>query len=230
MLGEHNITHRPRTSVKGQVLANFLAEMPDKSPPDASVVETQQEPWTLFTDGSLCVDGSGAGLILTGPEGTKFTYALRFSLQLLTTKQSQKPGQRLRQLFYKPSTTKQKQESGCPEQDCVNQLCALIQTDLGRNTQRKIHTREEVTTVVEEDGPTWMTPIIEYLKEGTLPGDRKEANVQLLIAVLLSCLTTAMRIYPSFPSGGSIVLCVLSWITSLRLPLPDQGSSDVEPL
>nr|GEW76114.1 reverse transcriptase domain-containing protein [Tanacetum cinerariifolium] len=45
---------------------------------DASVIETQQEPWTLFTDGSSCVDGSGAGLILTSPEGTKFTYALRF--------------------------------------------------------------------------------------------------------------------------------------------------------
>nr|GFB85463.1 reverse transcriptase domain-containing protein [Tanacetum cinerariifolium] len=35
---------------------------------------------------------------------------------------------------------------------------------------------KEVTTVVEEDGPTWMTPIIEYLKEGTLPNDRKEAR------------------------------------------------------
>nr|GFC07064.1 reverse transcriptase domain-containing protein [Tanacetum cinerariifolium] len=52
--------------------------MPDESSPDASVVETPQEPWTLFTDGSSCVDGSGAGLILTSPEGTKFTYALRF--------------------------------------------------------------------------------------------------------------------------------------------------------
>ncbi|GKG09106.1 reverse transcriptase domain-containing protein, partial [Tanacetum coccineum] len=29
-------------------------------------------------DGSSCVDSSGAGLILTNPEGTEFTYALRF--------------------------------------------------------------------------------------------------------------------------------------------------------
>nr|GEX67684.1 reverse transcriptase domain-containing protein [Tanacetum cinerariifolium] len=36
------------------------------------------EPWTLFIDGSSCVDGSGAGLILTSPEGVEFTYALRF--------------------------------------------------------------------------------------------------------------------------------------------------------
>ncbi|GKC31768.1 reverse transcriptase domain-containing protein [Tanacetum coccineum] len=36
------------------------------------------EPWILFTDGSSCTDGSGAGLILTNPEGMEFTYALRF--------------------------------------------------------------------------------------------------------------------------------------------------------
>nr|GEZ20036.1 reverse transcriptase domain-containing protein [Tanacetum cinerariifolium] len=35
---------------------------------------------------------------------------------------------------------------------------------------------EEVVTVVEEKGPTWMTPIMEYLKNGTLPGNRKEAS------------------------------------------------------
>nr|GEW03745.1 reverse transcriptase domain-containing protein [Tanacetum cinerariifolium] len=43
-----------------------------------SVAETQKEPWTLFTDGSSCVDGSGARLILTNPDGVEFTYALRF--------------------------------------------------------------------------------------------------------------------------------------------------------
>nr|GFB93146.1 reverse transcriptase domain-containing protein [Tanacetum cinerariifolium] len=43
-----------------------------------SVAATQEEPWTLFMDGSSCVDGSGAGLILTNPDGIEFTYALRF--------------------------------------------------------------------------------------------------------------------------------------------------------
>nr|GFA47708.1 hypothetical protein [Tanacetum cinerariifolium] len=41
-----------RTSVKGQVLADFLTEMPDENPPATPVAETQQETWTLFTDGS----------------------------------------------------------------------------------------------------------------------------------------------------------------------------------
>ncbi|GJU34048.1 reverse transcriptase domain-containing protein [Tanacetum coccineum] len=60
------------------ILANFLVEKPDEAPPDTSVVEIPQESLTLFTDGSSCVDGSGAGLILISPGGTEFTYALRF--------------------------------------------------------------------------------------------------------------------------------------------------------
>nr|GEV12018.1 reverse transcriptase domain-containing protein [Tanacetum cinerariifolium] len=78
MLGEHNITYRPRTSVKGQILADFLIEMPGEDPQAVPAAETQEEPWTLFTDGSSCVDGSGTGLILTSPGRVEFTYALRF--------------------------------------------------------------------------------------------------------------------------------------------------------
>nr|GEZ32817.1 reverse transcriptase domain-containing protein [Tanacetum cinerariifolium] len=78
MLGEHNIRYQPRTSVKGQILADFLVEKPDEAPPDTSVANTPQESRTLFTDGSSCVDGSGVGIILTSPNGMEFTYALRF--------------------------------------------------------------------------------------------------------------------------------------------------------
>ncbi|GJU53349.1 reverse transcriptase domain-containing protein [Tanacetum coccineum] len=41
--------------------------------------------------------------------------------------------------------------------------------------EKYIH-EEEVMTVVEEEGPTWMTPIIEYLKDETLLDDRNEAS------------------------------------------------------
>nr|GEX87922.1 reverse transcriptase domain-containing protein [Tanacetum cinerariifolium]GEX91492.1 reverse transcriptase domain-containing protein [Tanacetum cinerariifolium] len=78
MLGEHNITYRPRTSVTGQILTDFLIEMSGEDLQAVPAAETQEEPWTLFTDGSSCVDGSNAGLILTIPEGVEFTYALRF--------------------------------------------------------------------------------------------------------------------------------------------------------
>nr|GEW11999.1 reverse transcriptase domain-containing protein [Tanacetum cinerariifolium] len=35
---------------------------------------------------------------------------------------------------------------------------------------------KEVATVIEEDGLTWMTQLVDYLKEGVLPGDKKEAR------------------------------------------------------
>nr|GEV21184.1 reverse transcriptase domain-containing protein [Tanacetum cinerariifolium] len=34
---------------------------------------------------------------------------------------------------------------------------------------------KEVTAVIEEEGPTWMTELVNYLEEGILPGDEKEA-------------------------------------------------------
>ncbi|GKG44232.1 reverse transcriptase domain-containing protein, partial [Tanacetum coccineum] len=43
--------------------------------------EELPEPWTLFTNGLSCIDGSGAGLILTNLKRVKFTYAMRFRFE-----------------------------------------------------------------------------------------------------------------------------------------------------
>ncbi|GJZ44061.1 reverse transcriptase domain-containing protein [Tanacetum coccineum] len=79
-LGEYAIHYRPRVSVKGQILADFIVERPEEDSPDTLMEEEEElpEPWILFTDGSSCMDGSRAGLILTNLEGMEFTYALRF--------------------------------------------------------------------------------------------------------------------------------------------------------
>ncbi|GJZ77807.1 reverse transcriptase domain-containing protein [Tanacetum coccineum] len=63
-----------------RALQDFIVERPEDDSLIApmEVEEELSDPWTLFTDVSSCVDGSGAGLILTNPEGTEFTYALRF--------------------------------------------------------------------------------------------------------------------------------------------------------
>nr|GFA67243.1 reverse transcriptase domain-containing protein [Tanacetum cinerariifolium] len=41
--------------------------------------------------------------------------------------------------------------------------------------ETKSITSKEVTAVIEEEGPTWMTELVNYLKEGTLPEDEKVA-------------------------------------------------------
>ncbi|GKE92810.1 reverse transcriptase domain-containing protein [Tanacetum coccineum] len=75
-----NLVLSPRVSVKGHILADFIVERPEEDSPDTPMEEEEElpEPWILFTDGSSCIDGSEAGLILTNPEGIEFTYALRF--------------------------------------------------------------------------------------------------------------------------------------------------------
>ncbi|GJY54394.1 reverse transcriptase domain-containing protein [Tanacetum coccineum] len=79
-LAAYDIKYRPRTSISGQVLANFTAERPEEDgPPIVTPAEEEiPESWILFTDGSPCLEGSGAGLILTNLDGMEFTYALRF--------------------------------------------------------------------------------------------------------------------------------------------------------
>ncbi|GJW36074.1 reverse transcriptase domain-containing protein [Tanacetum coccineum] len=64
-------------------LRDFIVERPEEDFMDTPMeIEVElPEPWILFTDGSSCADGSGAGLILTNPEGAEFTYAIRFMFE-----------------------------------------------------------------------------------------------------------------------------------------------------
>ncbi|GJT66225.1 reverse transcriptase domain-containing protein [Tanacetum coccineum] len=219
MLGEHNITYRPRTSVKGEILADFLVEKPDEGPPNTSVVETPQEPWTLFTDGSSCVDGSGAALILTSPKGTEFTYALRFQFtasnneaeyealiaglriaaqmgvrnvhvsvdsklvanQVLGAYVAKEENmikylEKVKSLMngFANFSISQVPRSKNKKVDALSKIASTSFTHLSKQVlveilKEKSIQEKEVTTVVEEYGLTWMTPIIEYFKVGTLP-------------------------------------------------------------
>ncbi|GKG36338.1 reverse transcriptase domain-containing protein, partial [Tanacetum coccineum] len=65
-----------------------LIKRPEEDSPDTfmEVEEELLEPWILFTGGSSCADSFGAGLILTNPEGAKFTYVLRFRFEATNNK------------------------------------------------------------------------------------------------------------------------------------------------
>nr|GEX13818.1 reverse transcriptase domain-containing protein [Tanacetum cinerariifolium] len=175
MLEEHNITYRPRTSVKGQILADFLVEKPNEAPPDTSVVETPQEPWTLFTDGSSCVDRPGAGLILTSPKRTKFTYALRF--QFTASNIEAEYEELIADLRITTQMGVRNVHVSVDSKLVANQVLGTYVAK-EENMIKYLEKAKslEVVTAVEEDRPTWMTPIMEYLKDGTLSYDRKEAS------------------------------------------------------
>ncbi|GJX35919.1 reverse transcriptase domain-containing protein [Tanacetum coccineum] len=145
----YDIQYRPRISIKGQILADFIVERPDEESSDELVAE----PWTLFTDWSSCVDSSGAGLILTNSEGVEFAYTMRFS------------------------TAEREQEGGCPKQDCIYKLAHLSKQVLVEELKEKSIHDKEVLAIVEEEGQIWMTPICEYLTKEILSEDKKKARV-----------------------------------------------------
>nr|GEX88753.1 hypothetical protein [Tanacetum cinerariifolium] len=66
-LGAHNITYIPRTTVKGQILADFINEIPTGTrhvEACNSVGEEDPKGWTLYTDGASSQKEVGASLIL----------------------------------------------------------------------------------------------------------------------------------------------------------------------
>ncbi|GJW94907.1 reverse transcriptase domain-containing protein [Tanacetum coccineum] len=85
-IGTYKISFIPRNAIKGQVLADFLSEVPDGEAeeeyfrmPEVPPGVDDTEVWTLFTDGAASLKGSGAGLVLIGPSGLEYTYALRLT-------------------------------------------------------------------------------------------------------------------------------------------------------
>nr|GEU53465.1 hypothetical protein [Tanacetum cinerariifolium] len=68
----------PIIVIMDQPIKQVLSKPKITGSPPIEVKEGFLDPWTLFTDGSSCIDGFGVGLILTSHEGTKFTYTLKF--------------------------------------------------------------------------------------------------------------------------------------------------------
>ena len=77
-LSEFDIRYRPKTAIKGQVLADFVMEFTPAEPSKDAQTMTDLSIWKISVDGASNEQGSGAGLILTSPEGIDIEYALRF--------------------------------------------------------------------------------------------------------------------------------------------------------
>jgi len=75
---EFDIQYEPRGSIKGQVYADFVAELSPGGDPQEVELGSQ---WMLLVDGSSNQQGSGAGIILEGPKGVLIEQALRFSFK-----------------------------------------------------------------------------------------------------------------------------------------------------
>ncbi|XP_068498312.1 uncharacterized protein [Phaseolus vulgaris] len=77
-LSEFDIQYEPRGSIKGQVYADFVTELSPGGAPQEVELGSQ---WMLSVDGSSNQQGSGAGIVLEGPNGVLIEQALRFAFK-----------------------------------------------------------------------------------------------------------------------------------------------------
>ncbi|GKA95649.1 reverse transcriptase domain-containing protein, partial [Tanacetum coccineum] len=195
---------RPRVSVKGHILPDFIVERPEEDSPYILMEEEEElpEPWILFTNGSSCIDGSGAGLILTNPEGMEFTYALRFRFDATNNEAEYEAliaGLRIAKQMgeadmvrylekvkaltgsFKAFTIKKIPRSKNKKDDALSKIASTSFAHLSKQVlveelKEKSISEVEVLTVVKEEEDTWMAPIYKYLAEETLPSDMKKAR------------------------------------------------------
>ncbi|KAL0433896.1 UNVERIFIED_CONTAM: hypothetical protein Slati_0788200 [Sesamum latifolium] len=76
-LTEYDISYLPRTTIKAQALADFVSEMTGTTQEQVS----EERPWLLHVDGSSTAQGSGAGIVLTIPQGDDMKFAVKFEFK-----------------------------------------------------------------------------------------------------------------------------------------------------
>nr|GEU54235.1 reverse transcriptase domain-containing protein [Tanacetum cinerariifolium] len=188
-------------AAKEAISAILMTERDGKQMKDK---EELPDPCILFTDGSSCIDGSGAGLIITNPEGMEFTYALRFRFNATNNEaeyEALTAGLRIaRQIGV------QNLQANVDSKLVANQVNGIYianESSMIRGENKKADTLSKITStsfahmskqvlveelrekeidekeilvVVEEGGHTWMTPVYEYLTEGILPEKKKKVR------------------------------------------------------
>ena len=73
-LGALEINFKPRTAIKSQALVDFLAEWWENQIPEPQNVP---EHWVMYIDGSLKLDGGGAGVLFISHKGEQLKYVFQ---------------------------------------------------------------------------------------------------------------------------------------------------------
>jgi ribonuclease HI len=73
-LGALTVDFKPRTTIKSQALVDFMAEWRENQ---LQTPTERPEHWVMYFDGSLKLEGAGAGVLLISPTGEQLKYVLQ---------------------------------------------------------------------------------------------------------------------------------------------------------
>nr|XP_009804201.1 PREDICTED: uncharacterized protein LOC104249466 [Nicotiana sylvestris] len=178
-LSEHDITYQPRTAIKSQVLADFVADFSTEILPEveqeALLTSTHTDLWVLYTDGASNASGSGPGLILKVPTG----------------KRLQKYQSEIHKLLPKFNECHLDQIPRVQniEADNLAKLAAATRNINKENMVTLLHSAIDHVEVHSINLTwDWRNHFVAYLQDGTLSQDKKEAKKLLVQAARYSLI------------------------------------------
>ena len=83
-LGSFDIKYRPRSSVNGQVLADFVAEFSLRGGREM-ICPMEVIPWKVFMDGASSALETRARIVVITPEGIKLEHSFRLGFKAFNT-------------------------------------------------------------------------------------------------------------------------------------------------
>ncbi|KAL5835807.1 hypothetical protein ACOSQ3_015358 [Xanthoceras sorbifolium] len=149
-LSEYDVNYQPRTAIKSQMLADFIADFTPGILQRAEeelctmLYDTPREEWSLAVDGSSNTRGSGLGIVLASPAGHIVERSIRCGFK----------------------TTNNEAE--------YEALIAGLTLAKDLRVERIKPTKLEIKQISYE--PTWITPIYDYLRDDAIPSDKIEAR------------------------------------------------------
>ncbi|XP_076913574.1 uncharacterized protein LOC143572246 [Bidens hawaiensis] len=179
-LGEHSIEYKPRPAIKGQVLADFITEVPQHKEQECLIEQQSQAPpeqgkvWSLFTDGASSSEGSGAGLRLVNPEGYEFTYAIILDFKITNNEAEYEAFLAGLRIAKKLGRSENKSA------DTLSRLALTNFEHFAKDIRVEVLDHPSVpqnqVLVFQTGVESWITPIKAYLSFGALPAGKAKAR------------------------------------------------------
>ncbi|XP_058075961.1 uncharacterized protein LOC131224683 [Magnolia sinica] len=186
-LGEFDIQFRPKTTFKGQVVANFIVEFTTPSIEEISIEvemtlpippsdqKAMPEPgWVLNIDGSSNAKRAGAKIVLIALDSTSIQHAIRLSFKASNN-----------EVEYEALLAGLRLAIPRVENSWANALMKLASATEGKISRiipiefiehLSIDQAEKKAVNPVDATPSWMDPIYDYLTSGEVPSDRLEAR------------------------------------------------------
>ncbi|XP_022848720.1 uncharacterized protein LOC111371032 [Olea europaea var. sylvestris] len=175
-LSKFDLVFKAREAIKGQALVDFVAEFANLPEVDEIMENVEPPTWNLFMDGSSGKIGSGAEVVLISLKGHKLNSAIMFRFK--ATNNVAEYEALLLSLGLAREMQVKRLLISSDSQLVVSQWQGLQTTHNSTIEHLLIPSTEapNVMWVAETQGrPTWMQPILAYLKDQVHPANKHEA-------------------------------------------------------